>query len=463
MKLKSEILTLVFLIGLFMTSTAQSFTTKDDLAKYGNDSIECVKNLSLYRGDYKQWKASGYKSDIISSALKYWRHVLDNCPKATENIYVDGVKMINYSIKKEKDATRKQELTDTLMMLYDMRVHYYPYHYKTKKPQVGSILGRKGIDYYNLSPSKNYLGAYEILGESIELDGENAKGSVYVYYFRSITKMAKKGYVDTLAVVDAYDMLSDYIDDNIDKYDKSGNWKKGEEYINIKGTIENSFEPFAKCDDLVRIYQKKYDANPEDVKLLKKITKLLDKKGCIESPLYFHSTVALYRLEPSPESAYLIGKMLLKEEKYVEAVPYLEEAIKMENETRAYKALIFLAEDFMSLQKNEKARAIARKAANLNPKVGKPYIIIGDLYASAANECGNDELTRKVAYWAAVDQYKKARSVEPSIATAMNKRISSYQKYFPTTELLFFYNLHEGDEYTVECWINEKTTVRAAK
>jgi tetratricopeptide (TPR) repeat protein len=135
----------------------------------------------------------------------------------------------------------------------------------------------------------------------------------------------------------------------------------------------------------------------------------------------------------------------------------------MENETRAYKALIFLAEDFMSLQKNEKARAIARKAANLNPKAGKPYIIIGDLYASTANDCGNDELTRKVAYWAAVDQYKKARSVEPNIATSMNKRISSYQKYFPTTELLFFYNLHEGDEYTVECWINEITTVRAAK
>lgn len=59
MRLKSAILTLVAITGLFMTSTAQTFTTKDDLAKYGNDSIECVKNLSLYRGDYKQWKASG--------------------------------------------------------------------------------------------------------------------------------------------------------------------------------------------------------------------------------------------------------------------------------------------------------------------------------------------------------------------------------------------------------------------
>ncbi len=465
MKLKSLILALTILLSSAIVVIGQNstFEHKDDIPKYGNDSVECVKNLSLYRGEYKQWKSSGYKGETINDALKYWRYVLDNCPKATENLYVDGVKMIGYKIKKEKDKDTKQGLIDTLMMLYDMRIHYFPNHYKTGKSQVGQILGRKGVDLYKLSPSKNYLAAYEILGKSIELDKERAKGPVYIYYFRSITKMAQKGDTDTAAVVDAYDMISDYVDANILKYQKAGNVKKEEEYNNIKGNIENTFEPFANCDDLVRIYQKKYDATPENVDLLKKITKLLDKKSCVDSKLYFDATVGLYKLEPSPESAYLIGKMLLKDEKYSEAVPYLEEAIKMENETRAYKALIFLAEDFMSLKQYTKSRAVARKAAKLNPNAGKPYVIIGDLYAASAKDCGNDELTKKVAYWAAVDKYKKARSVEPDLAESMNKRIGSYQKYFPATELLFFHNLNEGDEYTVECWINEVTTVRAAK
>jgi tetratricopeptide repeat protein len=465
MKLKSLIFTLTLLVGLsvFMVGQNSTFEHKDNIPKYGNDSVECVKNLSLYRGEYRQWKSSGYKSEAISDALKYWRYVLDNCPKATENLYVDGVKMISYKIKKEKDETVKQGLIDTLMLLYDMRIHYFPIHYKTGDSQVGQILGRKGVDFYKLSPSKNYLITYEILGKSIELDKEKAKGPVYIYYFRAITKMAQKGDTDTTSVVDAYDMISDYVDANILRFEKAGNTKKVEEYTNIKGNIENTFEPFANCNDLVRIYQKKYDATPENIDLLKKITKLLDKKNCIDSKLYFNTTVGLYKLEPSPESAYLIGKMLLKDGKYTEAVPYLEEAIKMENETRAYKALIFLAEDFMSLKQFSKARTMARKAAKLNPKVGKPYAIIGDLYAASAKDCGNDELTRKVAYWAAVDKYKRARLIEPDMAESMNKRVSSYQKYFPATELLFFHNLNEGDNYTVECWINEVTTVRAAK
>lgn len=447
----------------FASESTELVLPQSDGSKYGEDSATCVMNLSLYREFYKQWRQSKYKNNSIVDAMKSWRWVYSNCPRATENIYVDGVKMVSFKIKKEKDATVKNKLIDTLMMVYDQRIEYYPIHYKTKKPQVGAILGRKGVNYYKFDPAKNYLKTNEILGKAIELDKGNAKGPVYVYYFRTVTKMAQKGDSDTAAVVDAYDMISDYVDANISKYEKAGNTEKVEEWRNIKGNIENTFEPFANCTDLVRIYKKKYDANPEDIDLLKKITKLLDKKNCQESKLYFEATVALYDLAPSPESAYLIGKIMLKGGKYNEAVPYLEEAIKMENIDRAYKALIFLAEDFQSLNKFQKARNIAYRAAKLKPSEGKPYIIIGDMYAASAKDCGNDDLTKKVTYWAAVDKYRKARLVEPDLSVSMAKRISSYQKYFPATELLFFHNLNEGDSYVVECWINETTTVRAAK
>ena len=85
------------------------------------------------------------------------------------------------------------------------------------------------------------------------------------------------------------------------------------------------------------------------------------------------------------------------------------------------------------------------------------------MYAASASDCGSDELTKKVTYWAAVDKYKKAKSVEPDLAAAMNKKIKAYQAHFPPTELLFFHNLNEGDSYKIECWINENTTIRAAK
>ncbi|MBC8321674.1 MAG: hypothetical protein H8E34_13225 [Bacteroidetes bacterium] len=462
---KALIMALSIVIGLmsFASLPDEVIKPQDNGSKYGKDSATCVMNISLYREFYKQWKQSGYKNSSLNDALKSWRWVFNNCPRSTENIYVDGVKMIDYKIKKAKNPSVKEKLIDSLMLVYDQRIQYFPLHYITKKPQEGTILGRKGVDYYLFDPAKNYLEAYNILGRSIELDKEDASGPVYIYYFRSITKMAQKGDIDTAAVVDAYDMISDYVDANIFKYEKAGKAKDAEEYNNIKGNIENTFEPFANCNDLVRIYQIKYNSNSENIELLKKITKLLDKKNCIDSPLYFKATVSLYKLDPSPESAYLIGKMMLKDQKYNEAVAYLEQACKMENEEWAYKALIFLAEDYQSLNKFEKARATALKAAKMNPLAGKPYIIIGDMYAASAKDCGNDELTEKVAYWAAVDKYKKASSVEPDLAESMANRISSYQKYFPSTELLFFHNINDGDKYEVGCWINESTTVRPAK
>ncbi len=458
---------IVLSIMTAMTSFAATPGTlvlpQGDGSKYGADSATCIMNLSLYREFYKQWKGSKYKNNSIDDALISWRKVYNSCPRASENIYVDGVKMTSFRIRKAKDPVIKAGLIDTLMMIYDRRIEYFPHKHKTKRNQEGAILGRKGVDFYKLDPVNNYLGTNKILGRAIELDKGNAKGPVYIYYFRTVTKMAQKGDGDTAAVVDAYDMISDYIDANILKYQKSGKEKKTEEWLNIKGNIENTFEPFANCTDLVRIYQKKYNADPENIELLTKVTKLLDKKNCQESEFYFIATVALYKLDPSPESAYLIGKMMLKEGKYSEAIPYLEEAIKMENETRAYKALIFLAEDYQSLKKFEKARGIAKRAAKLNPTEGKPYIIIGDMYAASASKCGDDELTKKVSYWAAVDKYKKAKSVEPDLAASMNKKIKAYQAHFPPTELLFFHNLNEGDSYEVECWINENTTIRAAK
>jgi tetratricopeptide (TPR) repeat protein len=263
--------------------------------------------------------------------------------------------------------------------------------------------------------------------------------------------------------VDAYDMISDYVDANIRYYHEKGNSKKVSEFESIRGNIENTFEPFAQCPDLVRIYSQKYDANPDDVELLKKITKLLDKKKCIEDPLYFDATKSLYEHEPTPESAYLIGKLYLKQERYKQAIPYMEDAINMEDMDKVDDAYIFLAHAYRAMDNFAKARQMARKAAEINPEWGEPYLFIGDLYAMSAKSCGDDDLTKKVAYWAAVDQYIKAKRVDPELTELANKRIKTYKAYFPPTEVLFFYNLTEGDKYMVECWINEETTVRAAK
>jgi tetratricopeptide (TPR) repeat protein len=462
MSLKPAIFFISFLfsISLFAGEVETNLPQKDNGKKYGADSVNCIMNLSLYREFYKQWKQSHYKNSAVEDAQGPWRWVFENCPRSSQNIYLDGAKIYNYKIRKESVKEAKVALVDSLMLIYDTRIKLFPND--KHGSQKGKILGYKGTDLYKVSPDR-IDEVYAILKESVELNKAKSKSAVFVYYFRATTKMAQKGKIDTAVIVDVYDDLMGYIDINIKYYTDKGNNKKVEEWLNVKGNIDNTFEPFAKCNDLVRVYQQKFDLEPNNIDLLKKITAILDKKKCQEDPLFFEASVNLHKLEPSPESAYLIGKMLLIQKRYKDAVPYMQEAVTMEDEEKVESAYIFLAEIYRATGNYARARNMALKAAKINPEDGNPYILIGDMYAASAKDCGTDDLTKKVAYWAAVDKYIKAKKVDPSLTEVMNKRISSYTAHFPPTEVLFFHALKEGDTYTVGCWINEVTIIRAAK
>jgi len=451
--MKTKLLSIAFitamlLIDIFPAHAQLSLEEANKYGKYGKDSVECVMNISLYREFYKQWKGSGYKNETINDAIGPWREVFMNCPKGTQNAYIDGIKMYSYMIEKQTDVDAKNKYIDTLMMIYNQRITFFG--------KEGYVLGRKGVDLYKLRP-EDYDKAYEILKKSVELQGNKTAGPVVVYYFRSTVAMVKNSKADTARIVEVYDQLSEIVDYNVKNSKKPANWEI------VKGNVDVTFEPYAKCVDLIPVFRKKFEANPEDLEMLKKITSMLDKKKCQEDPLYFETTAKLYEMDPSPESAYLLGKMLLKEGKYSEAIEYLKQAEGMENPDLCAKANKYIAESYRAMQNYATARKYALKSAQLDPDDGEVYLMIGDMYAESAKECGDNDLTKRVAYWAAVDKYYKAKKVDPELAEMANKRISSYSVYFPTKETIFFYNLHEGDNYMVECWINENTKIRAAK
>ena len=58
------------------------------------------------------------------------------------------------------------------------------------------------------------------------------------------------------------------------------------------------------------------------------------------------------------------------------------------------------------------------------------------------------------------DKYKKAKVIDSSIATEVNKKIASISSRYPETKDVFFYGKKSGDAYTVGCWINESTTIK---
>ena len=337
-------------------------------------------------------------------------------------------------------------------MVYDQRIVYFG--------KEGYVLGRKGVDLSTYRPADTEQ-IYKDLKKSVELEGENTAGPVLIYYMKAAVNMAKEGKADSSIIFDAYDVSGEVIDKNLKK--NENNPAEKSEWETIQNNIELILEPFATCPDLVSIYRKKFNETPDDLELLKKITRILDEKDCHNDPLYFEATKKLYELEPSPGSAYLIGKMLLNEGKYVEAIEYLKEGEKLEDPKLVEKSYYYIAQAYRALNNFPAARTYALKAAAINPDNGDPYILIGDLYAESAKDCGDNELTSRAAFWAAVDKYSKAKQVDPSKTEEADKKIATYSMYFPPIATIFFYTLKEGDTYRVECWINEDTKIRAAK
>ena len=90
-------------------------------------------------------------------------------------------------------------------------------------------------------------------------------------------------------------------------------------------------------------------------------------------------------------------------------------------------------------------------------------MLIGNAYAQSTNTCGNSEFEKAAVYWVVVDQFVKAKSVDPSIADKANDYINNYSKQFPNNEITFFNGYTDGQTYKVGCWIDETTKVRTIK
>jgi tetratricopeptide (TPR) repeat protein len=445
---------IAILLGMitFSSPSVSLFAQESESGRYGSDSTTCIMNISLYREFFKQWKASNYTNEVIRDVIPPWRWVLINCPKGTQNTYIDGTKIMSYLIESTTDKNLRNKYIDTLVIVYDQRIKYFG--------KEGFVLGRKGVDLFTYRPEDTEM-IYQSLKRSIELEGNASAGPVVVYYMRSAINMAKEGKADSAVIFDAYDEASAIIDHNIKA--NEGNAEEKANWEIVQNNIEVLLEPFATCTDLVSIFRKKFEASPDDVELLKKITTLLDNKKCHTDPLYFETTERLHDLEPSPESAYLLGKMLLTEEKYSEAIEYLKQAETLSDPSLVQKSYKYIAQAYLALRNFPMARSYALKSIAINPNDGEPYLMIGDMYAESAKDCGDNDLTSRVAFWAAVDKYFKAKQVDPSVAEIADKRIASYSIYFPSTQTIFFYALKEGDTYSVGCWINEDTRVRASK
>jgi tetratricopeptide (TPR) repeat protein len=410
---------------------------------HGEDSIRCIKHYSLYREYVKQKN--------YDLAIDSWKIVYMECPKASKYFYIDGIKMIEKAIKEEQDAIQKAVLVDSMMRIYDKRIKYYK--------QKGYVLGEKGVDYikYSEKNAENMKIGYDILKESITLEKYKSKAPQLLTFMQASNSLYQANEVEAGTVVEDYGIVSE-ISDYVVNNQKKG-WKNIER---ARPSIDQIFEGVASCEDLVPFYTTKFAEIPEDIEFLKKSTDLLRSLKCVEEPLFFEMVNKLNSLEPTAKLSYELAKLSNTHEKLEDAARYYKQAIELEVEDiQKAKYYLELGDVTRRLGNYSQARTYALNSIELDATNGYPYLLIGNIYAAASKSCGEEEFEQKAVYWAAVDKFKKAKSIDPELTEDCNRFIEAYRPHFPDTETIFFYNLKEGDSYIVGCWINEKTTVRS--
>ncbi len=416
---------------------------------FGEDSATCVRNWNLYDQYYRHRN--------FEMAWGPWRYMFEHCPRATRNIYLHGTAMAAYFFNNETDPERQDAWVDTLMMIYQRRIETFG--------EEGFVLGRQAARLYQVRPTR-VQELYDLTERSIGLQGMSTEAPVLIINFQSVIWLTESGLLEQDAIIEAFDRATNIIDYNLET--KPDDQRP---FLTAKNNVRSLFEPYATCEGLIQVFGPRFEENPEDIELLHRITEMLDNAGCTAEDLFYYATKKLYELQPDAESAFLMGRLESDRENWQSAINYFQQAVDQYTETdperhkdRIFRAYWQMAEiSYRQLQRLPQARGFARQAHETSPTDGRPLILIGEMYAASASECGDDEFTRKTAFWPAVDKFNEAARVAEDEAVRNRARdlAGVYRQYFPNGEDIFFHGYSQGDSYRVECWINRTTTIRA--
>ena len=460
-------LSFLLLAAISLNLCAQNKQTIDP--KYGSDKEACEQNLSIYTEFYKQKN--------YTDSYESWSYLFNNAPKRTKNIYLHGPKIVKGVIKTTADPSRKEALVDTLIKVYDQRNAYYP-------GKEAYVTGLKGADMYRhlKNSTKGLQASHEVLEKAFNSSGNESTAGVLNYYFMATTKLVQAKVLKVEDLIALFSDLSGVIAYKGAKLSKDifeaeesetlspkekkqlkRNKKERKTLEDVKSNLEKTLAPHATCDKLVEMYSNQFEKSKGDTAWLRRAAKLLSKKECTGSDIFFKISETLYNIDPSPAAAANMGIRALKRQDYTKALEFYNYALSNEwDEINKALYAYRLGQTYGALEKNTRAKSMALQAANYRSGWGDPYVLIGDLYAKSSRKCGEfqSEFLKRVGYWAAIDKYEFAIRLDPSTKEKVEERILKYTPQMPSKTDIFTEGLLDEATYSIECWYVETVKVR---
>lgn len=414
--------------------------------RFGADSVNCVSFLNFYKDFFKQ--------NNLKEAAPLWQKAMKSCPPtASQNMLMDGNKIFKYIMKSYKPGTPEyQNCIDSIMILHDLRAEYYPkYAFKAKE--------NKAIDYINLV--KDDQKVKDMIAEVIAMGGEKVNPVLFVTLMEKTKNLYIAQKISADAVLNDYSAYSEIFQRKVDADPSEQNEAAYQAFENF---FINS--GVATCENLIKVFEPRFQANPEDLDLAKTIVKVLADRECVNEALYLSAVVKMHQLDPSYNSAYYLYKLYASKGEDAKAIEMLQESLNYPDITSDKKAEL-LMELAVYTYKNKlgsaKAVAYAKEAMEIdNSHAARANFLIANIWV--ATSCKGNDIESRAKYWVATDYLNRAKALDPSVSEEADKLLRQYRQYFPQAADAFMYDLVDGASYTVSCGgLSATTTVRTNK
>jgi len=452
----------VFWIGLMMI-----------LPVSAQNSEECLQDLSIF--------AEYAKVKNYDEAYGPWLKVREACPSLNVAIFSYGERILKDRIKKATPETRDAETAD-LIKLYDQWLENFPTRRNVSVS--GDIISSKAqamLDYKTADKMK----VYKTFDLAYQTDAKSFNNPKELYnYFKTLYDLYKEGNqgVTMEQLFNKYEEVSEKFEiesinlakklDVILKKQEEGTPLSSREVrskrvyginSNAIGTFLSNLDAIiskeATCVNLVPLYKRNFEEFKSDAVWLKRAASRMDSKECSDDPFFVTLVEALHTLDPSADSAYYLGILKDKAGDSQEALKYYEESISLQTDPyKKAKILYKIAIKFKSAGRKSSARSYALKALRFQPSMGRAYLMISNLYAGSANDCGETQFNKRAVYWLAAQMAFKAGEVDASIKKLALKTARSYEGRAPSKTEIFTEG-NQGATIEFDCWIKSSVKV----
>lgn len=380
------------------------------------------------------------RNSDFAGAQKPHQWLLQNAPDLNTAIYINGEKIYKGLLDGTKDAAKKQVYFDSLMMIYDMRVQYCG--------EEKDVIVRKAYQSYrqNVKKKNELKNILDLFDEAYKLNGNDLDYYVILPYMSVVVYNAQ--YLKNLSeeeILERYDNIMGVIDYQISQ------GKKVEKLTEYRGTVDGLLVKVVKvdCDFVRNNLADKFNDNPDDLKLAKKVFGFMLNGKCTDDPMWLEAGKRIQEKEPEFGLAKNIG-IKLKGKDNANAEKYFRQAIELTDDP-GDKADMYI--QLGSMRSGAAAREMYRKALAADPTKREAYTAIGFLYYQSFEQCAgkSDIVKDRSVFLAAYDMFERGGN---------SKAMQSAKEQFPSKEEVFTYNYTSGDNISVGCWIGESTSIR---